>query len=104
MQPIFSIRASLSASSPLTVEGAIRKPDPRPHSLLRMALLLGVGLLAVSLLSPATAWAKGAAASTQSYSFPAAVRGAVLTTSSVHPMHVSQAVLKAFAVCLMFPV
>ncbi|CAK0786874.1 hypothetical protein CVIRNUC_010088 [Coccomyxa viridis] len=74
-KPIFSSRASLSASPALTVEVATRKPDPHPRSLLRLAVLLGVGFLAVSLLSPAAAWAKGAAASTPSYSFPAAARG-----------------------------
>lgn len=82
LQPIFSSRASLSASPALTVEVATRKPDPHPRSLLRLAVLLGVGFLAVSLLSPAAAWAKGAAASTPSYSFPAAARGAVLATIS----------------------
>ena len=82
LQPVFSSRASLSASPALTVEVATRKPDPHPRSLLRLAVLLGVGFLAVSLLSPAAAWAKGAAASTPSYSFPAAARGAVLATIS----------------------
>ena len=78
MQPIFSLRASSPVSSPLTVEGATKLPESRPQSWMRLAVLLGVGFLAVSLLSPATAWARGAAASTPSYSFPAAVRGALL--------------------------
>ena len=100
MQPIFSSRASLSASPALTVEVATRTPNSRPHSLLRLAVLLGVGLVAVSLLSPAAAWAKGAA-STPSYSFPAAARGALQATFSVQSIQIFQdgvAVLALFLI------
>ena len=78
-------------------------PDTRPYSWLRLAVLLGVGFLAVSLLSPANAWAKGAAASTPSYSFPAAVRGDLLAMDPVHPTHIPQAAVGTLAVFLMSP-
>lgn len=47
----------------------------------RAAVLLGVGIVAVSLLTPSAAWAKACcegAASTPSYSFPTAVKGTTL--------------------------
>lgn len=77
MQLPYSLRVTLSAKMPLQAldkkPGALCHPDMRWK---RAAVLLGVGLVAVCLLTPAAAWAKGAS-STPSYSFTASVRGII---------------------------
>ena len=75
MQFPFSLQVVASTDRPLqALSGEGRALDQHPMQWKRAAILLGVGFVAVCLLTPAAAWAKGAS-STPSYSFPAAVRG-----------------------------